>query len=564
MSRDFFLLNRCYQIARLCQAASSTPAVFALPAINARRSLAPKLLEFYALLERLCNIVGDPSTVNLHASASPTRASSRADSMPADEAAVELSDVQRRDLEEFERLVVANRFSNEETLKQPAVSLIRAVFADAHYFSGLKPIPQYTEAFAYELLFPSWLNLLKACMLPRSDNGKPRLSGTGQGALFEFLGKLDGFTVAELHQLVGLLTFIASRFDAPRCEELLQRLVDLVTQQGTAVIAALDGIDLASKDARELRVRIADYLVVKTSVIATGDRQVATIAYQRPTRRALPEVLSQRLVELEQSQAWTQLFAIARPLAQLICSAEALSPELANFLTAQPNRIDDLIGLLAWQSEAGVWQVLPCEGQACIAALISHQAEQLDATWPQIKQLARTIGPNLRGFNEGPVEFFQRTLINDAAGRKVLLQCAMDEGQRLQLVEQLLAKAGRTDDDARLLNLLCCASIVSGQTEVAAAASGTLQALDAVISNRSIGNRELSDLLGDLQANAPRALELLASPMMAAGGKSPRVAALYLTLNEVAQKFSETGKVDNFSVVRAKFSKLTNMNWDDV
>ena len=52
--------------------------------------------------------------------------------------------------------------------------------------------------------------------------------------------------------------------------------------------------------------------------------------------------------------------------------------------------------------------------------------------------------------------------------------------------------------------------------------------------------------------------------MLAASGKSPRVAALYLTLNEVAQKFGETGKVDNFSVVRAKFSKLTNMNWDDV
>ena len=561
MSRDFFLLNRCYQIARLCPA--SPQAVFAMPAASARRNLAPKLREFYALIERMRGIVGDMAAANTLGDKSQTDSLSNIDNSPADDLPNELSDSQRRDLEEFERLVVANRFSNDDAIKQPAVSLIRAVFADAHYFSGLKPIPQYTEAFAYELLFPSWLNLLKACMLPRGDNGKPRLSGAGQGALFEFLGKLDGFTAPELHQLIGMLTFIASRFDAPRCEELLQRLVDLVTLQGPPVVAALDGIDLASKDARELRSKIADYLVVKTSVVAASSQQVYNIAYQRPARRALTEILVQRLAELEQSQAWTPLLAIARPLAQLICSAEALSPELASVLKAQPDRLDDLVGLLAWQSEAGDWRVLPSEGQAWLAALITAQAGHLDATWRQIKQLARTLAPNLSGFSEGSLNYFQRAFIIDAVGRQQLLDSAANEGERQPLVDQLLVKASRTDDNARLMNLLCCASIVTTQSEAAAARS-TLQALDAVIANRSIGNKELSDLLDDLQANAPRALELLASPMLAASGKSPRVAALYLTLNEVAQKFGETGKVDNFSLVRAKFSKLTNMNWDDV
>ncbi len=112
-----------------------------------------------------------------------------------------------------------------------------------------------------------------------------------------------------------------------------------------------------------------------------------------------------------------------------------------------------------------------------------------------------------------------------------------------------------------MLKLLVCASLIWQRAD-AGEAQAALQAIEAVIHNRTIGNRELADLLLDLKANALQALDYLASPMMAAAGKSPRVAALYLTLNEVSQKLATTGTADNFSVVRAKYSKLTNIDLD--
>lgn len=239
----------------------------------------PKLAEFYALLDRICQFA-----------AGSAGSSGQAD---AADSQTQLPESQRKDLEEFERAVVALRFSDDAAVKQPAVGLIRAIFADAAYFSGLKPLPQYTEAFAYELLFPSWLNLLKACMLPRADDGKPRLEGERQGALFEFLTNTSQsstrspWSTTDERMLVGFLTFLASRFDAPKCEEMHQRVVDIIGQEGDALVAALDSIDMACKDARELCERLADYLVVKYSVQPGNAASRYVIAYKRPARRAI-------------------------------------------------------------------------------------------------------------------------------------------------------------------------------------------------------------------------------------------------------------------------------------
>ncbi len=85
----------------------------------------------------------------------------------------------------------------------------------------------------------------------------------------------------------------------------------------------------------------------------------------------------------------------------------------------------------------------------------------------------------------------------------------------------------------------------------------SLNALQAVIDNRSIGNKELQDLIRDLQKNIGTALNVLASPLSVAADKNERLVTLYLTLNEVGQTLFHSGKVDNFSVVRAKYSRLS-------
>lgn len=544
MSRDFFLLNRCFQVAKICR--QSAPDGFAYPPPKARHKLPPQLQKLYGLLDRLCAIAN-------------------ADEMPDANTEppgvhTDLDQIQRRDLEEFERLVVALRFNADEQVKLPPVSLLRAIFADAHYFSGLKPLPQYTENFAYELLFPSWLNLLSAAMLPRADNGKPRLEGMRQGVLFEFLGTVEHLNDHHKQLMIGYMTFIASRFDAPVCEDLLQRLVDLVLQQDATILDAINEIDLACKDARQLKQRIADYLVVMNSLASSGPPSSYTIAYQRPGRRTLPEVLVASLTGHAQSREWPEFLSIAGPVRAIIESKHSLAPEMVAQLKSRPDRLLELLGLIALETPDGRY-VMSEEEQATVAALVAAQASLLDEQFDCLQTFGREIGPGLNGFGEATLECFHRILIDDKAGRLQLLDSLQDPAARTVLVDKLQQRAAATDSDSRWLCLLGCASVLWADSQ-ANEARASLQAIAAVIGNRTIGDKEQSDLLNDLRADPARALERLASPMLAAGGKGPRVAALFLTLNEVSQKLSSTGTVDNFSVVRAKYSRLTNMDVD--
>ncbi len=522
---------------------------FSLPPANLRSKLPPKLVDFYTLLDRICRVA----------------AGSTGQAGPSDAAHVstetQLKDSDRRDLEEFERAVVALRFSDDATVKQPAVALIRGIFGDAAYFSGLKPLPQYTDAFAYELLFPSWLNLLKACMLPRADDGKPRLAGERQGALFEFLAKMSLVSAHDEQMLVGYLTFLASRFDAPQCEQLLQCVVDLIGHEGGTLVAALDSIDMACKDARELRDRLADFLVVKLSLFPAVASKNTAIAYKRPARRAIPEILSAKLRELEATQQWGAYFAIAAPLRRLIESSHALSPDFVALLHQAPERVGSLLSLLTTKAQDGSIAVLSCEGQECLASLVRLQPELANNDFVRLQQFALCMAHRLEGFGEAAQQYFRRVLIDDEGGRSLLLASCNDVTRRGALADQLLMRAGKTDDTNRFLKLLACVCVVSPQT-AAVDAKSTLRAIEAVVANRSIGNKELSDLIGDLQANYQQSIDYLAAPMMAAAGKNPRLASLYLTLNEIAEKLTSTGTVDNFSVVRAKYSKLTNMDFD--
>lgn len=544
MSRDFFLLNRCFQVAKICRQPAADS--FAYPPPNARHKLPPQLQKFFGLLDRMCAIAN-------------------ADEMPHANAElpnvpVALDQNQRRDLEEFERVIVALRFNADEQIKRPAVSLLRAIFADAHYFSGLKPLPQYTETFAYELLFPSWLNLLSAAMLPRADNGKPKLEGMRQGELFEFLGTVEHLDDHHKQLMIGYMSFIASRFDAPLCEDLLQRLVDLAVLQDAAILDAIDEIDLACKDARQFKQAIRDYLVVMTSLADSGAASQHHIAYQRPSRRALPEVLAASLTKHAQGRDWPEFLSIAGPVRAIVESKHSLAPEMVGQLTNRPESLVELLGLIATQASDGPC-VLSEEAQSTLAVLITAQASLLDEHFTCLQAFAGEIAPRLNGFGETTLECFQRILIDDDAGRLQLLESLQDSAARGVLVDKLQQRAAATDSDSRWLCLLGCASVLWTDSQ-ASESRASLQAIAAVISNRTIGDKEQGDLLDDLRTEPLRALERLASPMMAAVGKGPRVAALYLTLNEVSQKLSSTGAVDNFSVVRAKYSRLTNMDID--
>lgn len=540
MSQDFFLENRGHQLARLC--GSESPQ-FEIPVAAARGRLPQELQDFFALLERVC-------------------LASETGEQAAGEESTGMDEQLRKDLTEFERSVVRLRFSSNEQVKAPAVKLIRAIFADANYFSGLKPLPQYTETFAYELLFPSWLNLLTATMLPQAKNGKPRLEGKRQAVLFEFLGKVNATGNAKENELVGFLTFVASRYDAPLCEELLQRLVELFSKEGSRIVEALDSIELGCKDAKQFARRIRDYLTVKHSLSKWPATSAYPISYKRPAIRVLPKGAASILANLDQSMGdWSSFFRVARPLRALINSEQLLSNEYIEVLESHPRETAELLRLVI-QGKGDETHFLEPEGQVCTAKLIELESAKNGINIDRLAPFAVSLAPRLVGCTESMLGYFVRTFIVDEANRKMLLDACKSEPARCKLSEFVVQQAAKSEDDTRYLELLCCSTVISPSDESLSARSA-IHAVEAVLQNRSIGNKEFSDLVEDMRQNNADVINYLSNPIMAAAGKSPRLASLYMTLNEISETYAATGKADNFSVIRAKYSALTNFDIGD-
>jgi hypothetical protein len=531
MSRDFFLLNRSHQIARLC----STVCKASFELTTKASKLPAKLQEFNSLVRRVCAIAQATSTSE----------------------GVTLLEADRAVLDEFERAIVRHRFSEDEQIKGPAVALIRAVFADAEYFCGLKPLPQYTDRFAYELLFPSWLNLLKACMLPRAVNGKPRLAGEQQGALFSALAKYLNPSAQQLN-LVAYLTFIASRYDAPTCEGHLQRLIDLYEHLGSKLLESIDEIDRHSPDARDFAERLGIYLTVKYVTISPPLPSPNSISSIRLPRRALPAGVGQSLSRMEETSDWENFFSLANTVCLLVERLQPIDGQFAELLAQYPEKIPELFALLARQQDGSAGQLMPAEGQFCLARLLHAVGTDNPLGTQACYRFASDMAYRMQGFTQSALDLFGKQLIDDDETRARLLDSCQDDKKRRELAAELIARGRQTTDDGKFLQWVECATVVLPDAE-SQAAQASLQALDAVISNRSIGNKELSDLVGDLRASKDGVVDCLANPIMSLAGKSPRLAALYLTLNEVAQKLAATQSVENFSVVRAKFAKLTNM-----
>ncbi len=536
MSRDFFLINRAHQLARICQ----TSAI-EFPPAKVRQKLPEALQELLQTLESICKTVQT--------------------TLQEDES--KLSDRQRSELLQFEKQIVEYRFSPDDRVKKPAVALIRAIFADAAYFSGLKPLPQYTDAFAYELLFPSWLNLLTALMLPSTGTGKTKLDSRQQGVLFHYFGKLTKAAPELESGLIGPATFIASRFDAPQCELLLQRLVDLAGTQGAALLVAIESFELNARDAREFRQRLQAYLCVKHSSFQWPSVAEHRIAGIRPQIRVLPAAIRDRLEGLEaKGDPWEEYFAIAIPLGYLVLSEQMLADDYTVLLERYPERAAQLLAMLVPDKTSALLSV---ESQGCVAKLIERQIELDPATeLREVDRFVRTLAQRLTGYSESTLEFFCRQFIAEDAHRTALLDCCQAEeserrARQQQLTSKVLSAAAQTRDDKRFLNLLCCMTVITPEP-AESDAKYALQALEGVVGNRSIGNKEFEDLLGDLHSNAAAALGYLANPIMAGAGKTPRLAALYLTLNDVTETLRSTGTIGNFSVVRARYSALTKLD----
>ena len=534
MSQDFFLLNRAHQINRLYGTTSDKK--IQSPAEKNLARLPERTRALYRSLDSICEIasresVGEEATLN---------------------------DAQRAILEEFEKAVVRDRFASDEVVKDSAVQVIRAIFADAAYFSGLKPLPQYTEKFPYELLFPSWLNLLSAVMMPRSGTtNRARLEGPQQVELFRYLAACAVAKGEFGEDYVGFLTFIASRFDAPQCEQMLQRTVDLVVKHGDVIVRTLKRLDESTTDGNVLKQRFGDYLVVRYSLDECDSITEFPIMAERPDVRPLPGPLKKKLVELESGEDYDTFCNLLNNTAAVVNSNQPISIDVTMAISKKPTYLPQILQWIVPNSNPP--KLLPEASQSLLAAAITLEEPTEDRIdLPRMENFVKRIVARAGGIGEAATEFFKEQFLVGADNRKTLLDACDSEIKLQKIASMIQYRAGKTDSNQKFINLLSCVTVLD-QLPSSLEAQVSLNALQSVIDNRSIGNKELQDIIGDLQKNIGTALQALASPLSVAAEKSERLVTLYLTLNEVGQTLFHSGKVDNFSVVRAKYSRLSNL-----
>jgi len=77
-----------------------------------------------------------------------------------------------------------------------------------------------------------------------------------------------------------------------------------------------------------------------------------------------------------------------------------------------------------------------------------------------------------------------------------------------------------------------------------------------------VTSTQRDELLVDIQRRLPGSLEFLMVPQLGAGTDSPRLAKLYLALNEVCNIYDAKGKVENFGLIRGHYSNLSRAGED--
>ena len=74
----------------------------------------------------------------------------------------------------------------------------------------MKPLPQHTDQFAYELLYPTWFNLYRAMRIPLPDTATPKFTDEQIAETFEFLRDFALKDPEYEATLVGCMTFVAN------------------------------------------------------------------------------------------------------------------------------------------------------------------------------------------------------------------------------------------------------------------------------------------------------------------------------------------------------------------
>lgn len=563
MQYDYFLVNRAIQIQRLVEGRGQQR--MEVPDRHSRGGCSRALSRLYRLIDGIRQLpVGDKQATGLLARLNISSFLSR---KRKDSQKPLLTSVQRGMLLEFERLVVQVRLEDDPQSIQAGTEIFNAIVSDYEFFNGLKPLPQYPDDFAYELLFPSWLNL-NTVMVQPTDDGRERFDSAQQHATLEFLQDWSQSQQDDLN-LVAIMTIVTNRIDAPHSHQVLQRLIDLsFDRDGSAEREHVERLSLwqaESDSAATLAQWIEDYLFVYSCLHPTSHQKKYNVANKKVAREELPRAIRQLLPQIQdddqQREPFHRLLDLVRSLIETTGGFEADWEQLIN---DHPSQLVDLLGLVVIPEGESRARIQPI--QRLLAGIARrHVRDDGQVDIQRLKPFAQDVAPRMDGLSRSTTIFFEAEFVRKEQNRTAFLSACRGPDTRKKLSDRLIVLAQSAKQVDRFMHLVAMAAVLDPSID--ASSLNGLHASVAVLqlsrTEQSIGRNELSDLIGDIRKNLPNSIATLARPLEAARGKSDRLAKLYLTLNEEAQILQHSGNISNFGVTRASFSHLEKLAEDE-
>lgn len=543
---DYFLIHRALQVQRIC--GSEVEHGIELPGKLARDGLSSQAVAFLRCVDRIRKLPLDEKAgggIMRMLRIGRARTDNR------------LTPKQRSLILDFERQLVELRLLEDPVSQKLAGGCIQAILRDRSFFYGLKPLAQHTEAFAHELLYPTWLNLYTA-MRQRCDDGVPKFSEDQAQQILNCLREIEASCDASSQPVIGLLTFVANRYSTTDALKLVRRLTRLWAADAGFAPRLLTRIDMLLKRstmAEELCEMIPAYLDVECGLQGERDDRPENV-----TRVPFPAMLTGRLWELlEPPGDFDEFRTLLINLGKITRRAGGIDENLGKLFLAADENVLELVDLCLPEDPSQ--PAFSCQVQRLIARLIELEAKANLKISPEVKCLAQRFGGRLDALAPQDLLAFVREFVENPKNRAVLLALTGDPQKRQRVAGQLLEAARRENDPGRLFYRLQAAAVVGTWQDCDGLDKirSSIDVLQVSRRDESISDRELSELMDDLRQHLPDSLSYLESPGFAGRGKSDRIARIYLALNEALQFYAETGKVPNFGLVRAGFRVLDQL-----
>ena len=564
MYHDYFLTNRALQIQRLCERTDGNR--IDVPDRQSRSGIDRSLAHLFKLLDKILKLpVGDKQSGGLLTKLKLPSLLSGWDRSSSDDQKPLLKPAQRELLIDFERSLIRVRLSDDATAARIGTGILNLLLSDHEYFNGLKPLPQYSDDFAYELLYPTWINLNTVMLQPATATKEARFTREQQRTIINFLDEWSEDAGDSEFKLVAILTLIANRFEPSESHDLMQRMINLcVNRDGDLATDAIDRLWRLQEDcdsASEITKLIIDFVLTTSSLHHTSIHNRFPISDSRVNPVDLPRSISHCLNQLEADEDRTadyrKMLSLNRAVIQ---QAEAFDSDFETLLNDHESQLIELLQLIA-NGEDPVTASPPLV-QGIVAEIATRElGKDGQVLIKRLQPFTKQLSPRMNGLSRPTVVFVHADFIRKAPNRQALLACAGDPIKRSNTASQLLKIAKTTKNLDRFLNLLSVAAVVDPEFDATQlkGIQSSIAVLQLAHMEKSIGRKEVNDLENDIRAHLPTSLGLLATPLQAALQKDERLAKLYLALNEEVQILQHSGTVSNFGVTRASFSHLEKL-----